>query len=71
MKPPTVSRRPSARAERLPGLVGHDDRAALGRHPHPGDRIAPHGGVREDLPARIAEAAPIEIGVLLGPPRLG
>ena len=55
----------------LPGLVGHDDRAALGRDRQPGDRVAPDGRVGQDPPAGVAERPPVQLGVLLGPAGLG
>ena len=54
-----------------PGRVGHDDRAALRRDGQPGDRVAPHGRIGEDPPAGLADRAPVQLGVLLGPAGLG
>ncbi len=55
------------RPEHAIGLVEADDRAPLGRQRDGRDRIGGSAGHRPERPAGVAERAPVELGILLGP----
>jgi hypothetical protein len=58
------------RSERSAGVVGHDDRRALGRERHAGDRVAPGDSAGPERVAGLADRAPVQLRILLGPARL-
>ena len=57
------------RSERLAGLVGDHHGSALGRQGHARQRVPPAFGEGPQLPARLADRAPVELRVLLADTR--